>query len=153
MKRKQLMLFAGMLMLGMAFFATSCSDDSPEITSDWVSISVRATDWEWVEENDLGEGYYMARKSVPELTNYIYNNGVITAYTVFDDGTMTALPFLKSYGYDVQYPDGTIGREYYTEYIGFDFYVGEIIFVLEVSDLQRADDYLIDRTFEVRMAW
>ncbi len=149
MKRKQLTLFAGMLMLGMAFFATSCSnDDTPEVTSDWVSISVRATDWEWVEENDLGEGYYIAIKSVPQLTNYIYNNGVITAYTIFDDGTMTALPFLKSYGYGP-----ADDRRYYTEYIGFDFYVGEIVFVLEVSDLQRADEYLIDRTFEVRMAW
>lgn len=154
MRKKQLTLFAGVLMLGVAFFATSCSNnDIPEVTSDWVSISVKATDWEWVEENyfeenNLVEGYYIAIKSVPQLTNYIYNNGVITAYTAFDDGTMTALPFLKTYGYGP-----ADDRGYYTEYISFDFYVGEIVFVLEVSDLQRADDYLIDRVFEVRMAW
>ncbi len=153
MKRKQLSLFAGVLMLGMVFFATSCSDDSPEVTSDWVSISVKATDWEWVEENyfeenNLAEGYYIAIKSVPQLTNYIYNNGVITAYHAFNDGTMTALPFLKTYGYGP-----ADDRGYYTEYISFDIHVGEIVFILEASDLQQADEYLMDRTFKVRMVW
>lgn len=147
MKRKQLMLFAGMLMLGMAFFATSCSDDSPTFNSDQISITVSANEWEWsnIDPEIEGEGYFVVRKSVPQLTRYIFDNGVISVYRVLDDGVMVGLPSLGTYGY------GTTERDYYTEYIGYEFNPGEITFFIETTDL--SEGYPSDMNFELRMVW
>ena len=149
-------IFIGFFMLGILFFSTSCSDDKsePDAYFDKDIITVSYTDWEWVVDGSyINEGYYVAKKPVSILTDYIYNYGIVTFYSVFSDGVLTPLPYTKSYGYDVTYEDGTVGREYYTESVSCEFYPGGVAFIIEASDLQRADEYLTNREFEIRMVW
>mgnify|MGYP004702146159 CR=1 FL=1 len=52
-----------------------------------IPLSVTSTQWVRVPEKDGLNHYYMATFTVPEISNYIYNNGVINMYRTYDNST------------------------------------------------------------------
>mgnify|MGYP000956178298 CR=1 FL=1 len=147
MSKLQRVLLAGIMISGVIFLATSCSEDSPQFNSEKITITVSDNEWVWSEPNPEveGEGYFIVRKTLPQLSKYIFDNGVISVFLVLDDGVMTGLPSLTTSGY------GTEDRNYYTQYIGYELKPGEISFFIELSDLAEGNPS--DMNFEVRMVW
>ncbi|MDR1517633.1 MAG: hypothetical protein LBS52_06035 [Dysgonamonadaceae bacterium] len=148
MKKK--LLFFELIIFTLGFVYSCSADDEPDAYFNRVSISVKSTDWTWVyNKNYANEGYFIATKSVPEITDYIFDYGVVTFYTVFEDGVKSALPYSRTIGYTF---DGSTDRGYYTENVSCEFYPGKVSFIIETSDLKETELDL-SRVFEIGMVW
>lgn len=160
MKRK-ITLFSTTLAL-ILFIGYSCSSDDylndreiqnmidNSLNGQWqiVSVEIKGSDWVWyesaVEGEREGEGYYHASVDLPELTEYIFDEGAVIAYHKFDNNSKTALPFVKT-------REGTNGLTY-TETYSCDFVLGnpsQATFYLEASDLGRYDNNPLSALFQV----
>ncbi|SCM58443.1 putative protein {ECO:0000313/EMBL:CEA15967,1} [Petrimonas mucosa] len=148
-------LLAVVLFLGLTLGATSCSSSNDDIAeTQWkvVNILVKKSDWKW----NSFDGQYEAIVSLPELTPFIYNEGAAIAYLKFNSNTKAPLPYSKSYSYDYTGNDGNTYTGFYTEHIKCDFQVGNpstVAFYIEASDLERVDEYLENREFQVVLIW
>ncbi len=147
-------LFAAILLLGVTFGVTSCSNNDDIAETQWkvIPISIKKADWKW----NATEGQYEAIVNLPELTQFVFNEGAAMAYVKFNANTKAPLPYSKSYSYEYTGEDGKTYTGYYTEHIQCDFQLGSpstVAFYIEASDLQRVDAYLEDRNFEVVLIW
>lgn len=145
---------AVILFLGVAFGTASCSNNDDLTETQWkvIPILIKKTDWVW----NATDGQYEAIVNLPELTPYTFNEGAQIAYIKFNASTKAPLPYSKSYSYDYTGTDGKIYTGFYTEHIKCDFQVGSpstVAFYIEASDLERVDDYLEDREFQVVLIW
>ncbi len=147
-------LLAVVLFLGVAFGAISCSNNDDITETQWkvIPILIKKADWVW----NATDGQYEAIVNLPELTPFIFNEGAAVAYIKFNASTKAPLPYSKSYSYDYIGTDGKTYTGFYTEHIKCDFQVGSpstVAFYIEASDLERVDDYLEDREFQVVLIW
>lgn len=155
MKRKVFSsLFAVVLLLGIVFGATSCSnnDDIAETLWKVVPISIKKGDWKW----NATSGQYEAFVNLPELTSFVFTDGAAIAYIKLDANTKAPLPYVKTYSYEYTGTDGKTYIGHYTEHIKCDFQLGSpstVAFYIEASDLERVDEYLEDREFQVVLIW
>ncbi|WP_286833330.1 MULTISPECIES: hypothetical protein, partial [unclassified Proteiniphilum] len=86
-------LLAVVLFLGVAFGAASCSKNDGIAETQWkvINITVKKSDWVW-NNND---GFYQATVNLPELTQFIFDEGAAIGYYKFNNDSKTALPFVK----------------------------------------------------------
>ncbi|MDO5522683.1 MAG: hypothetical protein Q4G48_01405, partial [Bacteroidia bacterium] len=87
-------LFILILISGLILGTTSCSNDNVAETQ-WkvVNISVNKADWEWKS----ADGFYQATAKLPELTQFIFDEGAALGYYKFSNNSKTALPYVKTY--------------------------------------------------------
>ncbi len=147
-------LLAVILLLGVTFGVTSCSNNDDILETQWkvIPISIKKADWKW----NATDGQYEVIVNIPELTKFVFNEGAVIAYVKFNATTKAPLPYSKSYSYQYTGNDGKTYTGYYTEHIKCDFQVGSpstVTFYIEASDLQRADEYLEDKEFQVVLIW
>ena len=153
--------YATLLLLTM-LIGYSCSDDDPVQQIDFnetqwevVPISIKKADWTWYEDTRR----YEAIVDLPELTKFIYENGVQFGYVFTGeqgvDERQIMLPHLFTYYEEVD-PDGNPDLVY-TETISCDFKLGSpstVTFYIQTSDLFPInEDFVIDRNFRVVLVW
>jgi len=94
-----------------------------------IPVDIKSTDWDWFENDN--EGYYSATVNLPELKDYIFDEGATHAYYYFNENSKTALPYVKTI------KDNGIP---FTETYSCDFNLGNpstVTFYLEASDAER----------------
>lgn len=94
-------------------------------------FQISNTMWSW---ND-NMSRYEYRKSFPNLTKYIYDNGVVNASVFLKDGSVevqTPLPYIRTWN-----ENGGI----YTEVLSFDISYDDnsILYYIQASDLIKTD--------------
>ncbi len=102
--------------------------DDGEPGAYWRIMDFSITNWTEVENE-----YFYAQFNFPELTNFIYNNGIVLPYIEFDGAYQTPLPYTR-------YRQTTLGGElyYWEELIDYEYTEGEITFYLTPSDFDTA---------------
>lgn len=150
------------LILLMAFLGYGCSDgisnsevqkmidNSLNDQRQIVKLEVKKGDWIW----NSSEGQYEAILSLPELKEYIYEDGAILGYVFLglQDGSevQKTLPYINTYKETLN--DGS--EVIYTETISFDVQYASnnnstVAFYIKASDLARADQYLANYNFRI----
>lgn len=154
-KTKYAALFLIILLVGY-----SCSSDDPiqqidydETQWDIVNVTINEGDWIW----DNAVGRYEAVVDLPELTQFVYENGAQLGYVFIGDPgvdeVQKMLPFVHSY-YEGEDDDGN--PILYTETISCDFQYGSpstVAFYIQSSDLFRDDSILASYNFRVVLIW
>lgn len=142
MRNKLLLL--GISTLMFLFVGQGCTTDSflsdreiqemidNSLNGQWqvIPITIRSSDWVWTENQD--EGFFSATVNLPELKDYIFDDGAVLAYFKFNDYSKTALPYVKTYKDGMGIP--------FTETYSCDFVLGnpsKVTFYLEASDASR----------------
>lgn len=102
-----------------------------------LGLRVRASDWQ------DGGGFYYCGFNVPELTAYIYDNGIVTCSHEYDNGTKFLLP------QTIHNEDADGNR--YTTTIDFLFSVGYVEIGITNNDfINNAPE---DMFFRLNMVW
>ena len=147
-------LFSIILLSGLIVSATSCSKDDKIAETQWKIINIKVNKGDWTWNND--GGFYTATANLPELTEFIFDNGAAVGYYKFNDNAKTVLPFVKTYWYNVE-EGGVNVTKYFTETISCDFALGNpstVTFHLEMSDLAYYDNGVPnDMNFQVVLIW
>lgn len=114
---------------------------------DWnvKTFEVRPNMWTW----NSYQGWYECVVKYPELTEFVYENGVVLAQVFMGiqgvDEVQRTLPYLQSY-YDEQ------NRVYYTRNISYDYNIGSVCFYYQDSDLTK--EVISDTfSFKVTLFW
>ena len=112
-----------------------------------VPITVKKTDWEWFDDEKRYEAVY----DLPELTEFIYEDGAQIGYVFIGEQGVNEvqkmLPFVKSYG---------SGVGSYTETISCDYQLGSpstVAFYMQASDLKEHEEFLGDYNFRIVLVW
>lgn len=147
------------LLLVTLLVGYSCSDDGPVQQIDFnetqwevVPITINRADWIW---DNVAERYE-AVVNLPEMTKFIYENGIQLGYVFIGqqgvDEVQKLLPFVHTYWED----DGQGNDILYTETISIDFMLGSpstAAFYIQASDLGRDDSILANYNFRVVLIW
>lgn len=164
-------LLARLFIIGLFFSASSCSSDDylnereiqqmidKSLNGQWqvVPIKIQQDHWVWNSNPKKDyKGYYSATIDLPKLTKNIFDEGAVIAYIKHDDNSKTTLPYVQVYDFEYKGKDGKMYDGTYTENISCDFKLGSpstVTFIIEASDRERFDNYLIDRHFQVVLIW
>jgi len=151
MKRKLFTsLFAGVLLTGLAFFATSCSDKNDDIVETAWNIenfTVNASEWSWSTANKRWESV----KQLDYIDDFIYEDGAVIGYVFLGDQNVNEvqvqLPYLKSYTLG----DGST----FTETISYEYSIvtNKVTFYIEPSDGIQDPDAKVTYNFRIVMIW
>lgn len=109
-------------------------EDNNPLSIQFKPVIINKSDWKWNE----ARGRYEVIRSFPELTQNMYDNGVVSASVfVIEDGLelQTPLPYIQTWSND--------GIPY-TETLSFDISLDSktIAYYIQSSDLGRDDYYL-----------
>jgi len=126
----------------MIALLSSCQTNDPTVESFTRDYTVRQNMWD-VWSDDSGDYFYYTFKE-PNLTSNVYNNGVMVAYLLMNDGTLSPLPFNDYWSY---------GTYMGTEQVSCEFLPGSVTFILKYSDHDSSRDPYYDYTFRVRFMW
>ena len=178
MKKKLLnSIWAFLLLTGVAFSFNACTTYSDDYLSEleirrlieqaikdnnekleftqWkiVPIQVKKTEWEW---NDKAE-QWQAFADLPELTEFIYENGAALGYIFLGtqgvDEVQKILPYVDTH-YAGDDEDGN--PIIFTETISCDFQLGNpstVGFFIEASDLFYDESAPLDYFFRIVLIW
>ena len=133
--------------LVMIAFLSSCQ--TKEIYEEYYYVESFTKDYtvkqgSWIVKDDDDSGiYYYCGFEEPELTEYIYENGIMQAFLLMNGGNLSPLPF------DDFWMDGNY---HWTEQVTCEFRPGYIRFILKYSDHATAAPYY-EYTFRVRFLW
>ncbi|MCL1934260.1 MAG: hypothetical protein FWF53_10680 [Candidatus Azobacteroides sp.] len=135
--------------LVMIALLSSCEGDKyyeeEYVDSYTQDYTVQKGDWS-VGKDDSGEYfYYEFRES--NLTQYIYENGIMQAFLFMDEENITPLPF-NDYWIDESNPDYM-----WTEQVTCEFRPGFVTFILKYSDHATNEPPHYNYTFRVRFMW
>lgn len=171
MKRKLFTsLFAAAVLLGAGIFATGCgpsdtlsrlevqqmieaNNQNLEFTQ-WkiVNITVDKNDWQWNDE----AGQYEAVANIPELTQFIYENGAVLGYVFIGeqgkDEVQKLLPYVNTYSAE----DDMGNWLTFTETISCDFQLGSpssVGFFIKASDLVNDPSAPQTYHFRIVLVW
>lgn len=150
MKRKLFSsLFTGLLFLGIAFFATSCSDNDDIVETAWniENFTVEASQWSWNPANRRWE----VVRQLEYIDEFIYEEGAVIGYVFLgiqnQNEVQTQLPYVKSYRLN----DGTI----FTETISYEYsyLTNRMTFYIEPSDGIEDAAAKVRYEFRIVMIW
>lgn len=99
--------------------------------SNWVVLDINIVQNDWQRsggENELGS-YFFASYNVPQLTNTVYNDGIVMAYIEFDGEFQTPLPYIRYYGEQ----EGE-NEFLWSETLDYEYTTGKITFYSTPSD-------------------
>lgn len=128
-------------------------EETEKVSTGWevIDVAVKKEDWQWNPETEQ----YGVIFDLPELTEFIYENGVQLGYVFIGqqgvDEVQKMLPY--SFTYKELWDGETIT---YTETISCDFQLGNpstVAFFIQVSDRVRADEYLTNYNFRIVLIW
>ena len=127
-------------------FLTSCQDIT-EVNVEVFSqnYTVFPEDWYVGTDDESGDYFYYEFRE-PNLTQYIYNNGVMQAFLQMNDGNLTPLPF-NDYWYNNQ------SDTHSTEQVTCEFRPGFVTFILKYSHHDITLDPYYTYKFNVRFMW
>ncbi|MGV8962261.1 MAG: hypothetical protein ACOH2V_02635 [Candidatus Saccharimonadaceae bacterium] len=145
------------LLLILLLIGYSCSDDPvqnidfQETQFNIINIQVKKADWKWDNVSERFE----AVKDLPELTKFIYENGVQLGYVFIgqqgSNEVQKILPFVNTYKELAQ------GNTFiYTETISCDFMLGtpsSVAFYIQSSDLEKDEFNLADYNFRIVLVY
>jgi hypothetical protein len=137
--KKILILFAITAML------VSCKEDDPAVLWDIVNLEVRSADWTLDTDDDGTNGYYYCEIDMPEITPYVFNDGMVQAYFI-DDGIQQVLPYTRHYEV---YEGENLFR--WTRTIDYDYSVGSMTIYVTNSDFVNERPSTMD--FRVVLMW
>jgi len=127
-------------------FLSSCTVN--EIHEEYMNsytqnFTVFQKDWKIGTDDESGDYFYFEFRE-PNLTQYIYDKGIMIAYLQMNDGNLTPLPF-NDYWKE--------GDFMWTEQATVEFRPGYVTFILKYSD--HASDVMpyYDYRFRVRFMW
>jgi len=137
------------LVLVMIAFLSSCQKNDPvqNYTNYYAQdYTVKQGDWKKGSDDKSGMYYYCVFQE-SNLTQYIYNNGVMQAFLYTNNGNISPLPF------NDYWIEDTTGYMY-TEQITCEFVPGYITFIVKASD--HNENFLpsySEYDFTVRLMW
>ena len=105
--------------------------------------TVKQNGWSRGDDDESGI-YYYREFPVPELSEYIYDHGIMQAFLVMNNGNLSPLPFDDFW----LLGNGT----YRTEQVTCEFRPGYITFILKYSN-HASDTPYYDYKFRVRFLW
>jgi len=106
------------------------------------NYTVRQKDWNVGDDDESGPYFYYEFKET-NLTQYVYDNGIMQAFLLMNGGNLTPLPFNDYW---------VVGNDMWTEQVTCEFRPGHITFILKYSDHASVLPYY-DYTFRVRFMW
>ena len=112
--KKTLLLFV------IAVLVVSCNKDSSnDIQLNSITLKAKSTDWvENVDQDGLNR-FYTCHFNMPEITQGVFNNGVVNAYIMLDNPTaQETLPYVRHF-------QNSAGK-LWTQTIDFDYSPGGI---------------------------
>jgi len=104
--------------------------------------TVHKQNWEVGTDDDSGD-YFFCEFQVPQLTHYVYDNGIMQAFLIMNEGNITPLPFDDFW---------RVGNGIRTEQATCEFRPGYVTFILKYSD-HSLDTPYYDYKFRVRFMW
>jgi hypothetical protein len=140
------------VVLVMFAFLASCTTN--EIYEEYYNVNTFSKNYTvtaslnmWSVGTDDESGiYYYYEVSVPELTQYIYDKGIMQAFVFLNDGNVSPLPF-EDFWVD---PDD--GYKW-TEQVTCEFRPGFVTFILKYDDHAPVTPSYNEYKFNVRFQW
>jgi len=132
--KKTLLLFV------IAVFVVSCNDSSKDIQLNSLNLKAKSTDWVVNVDQDGLNRFYSCHFNMPEITQGVFNSGLVNAYIVLDNPTaQEALPYVRHFQ--------NLAGNLWTQTIDFDYSLGGINVYVTNSDF--AVDPPADMNFRV----
>lgn len=127
----------------IALLMSSCLPENTNDTSwDVVTVRVLSSDWDAHTDNNGQNLYYSCTLDMPEISSYIYTNGLVQAYYVMD-GAQQLLPYSRHYE--------NVNLNRWTQTVDFDYSVGQMTIYVTNSDFYNEIPPTMD--FRVVMLW
>ncbi len=113
------------------------------------TFTIQPNEWTLVGEPNALDSYFVVEKSLPELSEMIYNEKAVIAYFQTKNGQKNGMPFVFHTG-----EVGSDGKEYiWTETFDYDFSVGKVRFFLTYSDFNTLTYPDQSETFHIVLLW
>ncbi len=105
-------------------------------------IDLQINSSEWGYSGEANNNYFYATFDMPEITPYIYNNGLVQVYREYNTGTTNATQILlpQTRHNETQINDNWF---FFTETIDYEYSVGSVSIFYTVDDF----DYEINTSF------
>jgi len=138
--------------VSIALLSSCQTNDPPQenytnfFTQDY---TVYQGDWKIGKDDESGMYYYFEFRE-SNLTQYIYNNGVMQAFLYTNYGNISPLPFND---YWVETDDAGNIINTYTEQVTCEFVPGTITFIVKASDHVKILPHYPNYNFTVRFMW
>ena len=123
-------------------------------------IDLSASGSQWQYTNDNNNNYYMASFDMPEITQEIYDNGVVQVYREYDTGTANAvqllLPNTRHKEYAFTNDEGETQWAFFSETTDYEYGIGRLNVFFTASDFGYEDDSSIvpeDMHFRCVLMW
>ena len=153
------MKFFRILLLFPVLLLSSCGDkyyvEEVMMNTKTISRTVYSNNWikvdnfpGWDGVEDSGNTFFYYDLRIPELSDFVFNKGVMNAYLETYDGqvtVLTPLPFDNYYRYNYEWAG-------WTEQVTCEFSLQNVRFILKYNDFD-VDRPPLDYTFMVRLAW
>ncbi|MCQ2331148.1 MAG: hypothetical protein MJZ55_04080 [Paludibacteraceae bacterium] len=152
--KKYVFMLAAMV---AAMSLTSCKGEKgdPGMNVEWkiVDIDVNAGDWIYTQDTDPGRyqwdnNYFYVGYDVPSLTKFIFTDGTVHAYVVYQNGNkedvQRPLPFSQHKEAFVVDAEGNEQRIFYTETYDYVYGAGWVEFNYRASDFAYEDGEIMD---------
>ncbi len=114
-------------------------------TGSWKILDLEVT--EWTYSGDLSNNYFYADFNVPEITQTVYDLGMVQCYVEYNSGTegrtQQLLPYTRHNEIEVAQTDSTTQWLFYTETIDYDYGIGTVRVYYTQSDF----NYELDTAF------
>ena len=107
-----------------------------------INLTVPANAWVEYADNNNQNNYYQALFDVPEITDFIYNSGLVLCYHEINNSQII-LPY-------VRHKQDTEGN-YWTTTVDFDYAIGSVAIYITHSDF--ADDAPGEMNFRLVLMW
>lgn len=118
--------------------------------SNWYTTSYTIQPSEWKLVGNPGElnSYFIADKSLPKLSEFVYEKGSILVYLEYSPNVKNVIPFVSH-----KAGEDEMGEFFWTETYDFDFYKSGIGFYLTYSDFNTKLKPDKEITFHVILMW
>lgn len=114
------------LLAALFVLMLSCTvEDAPDTSWKVINVEVRSTDWVAGTDNSGLNPYYSCGVDLPELSSFIYRNGMVQVYYV-SGGVQNPLPYVRHY-------ENAAGN-LWTRTIDYDYEVGFMNLYVTNSD-------------------
>lgn len=114
-----------LLSITLLLMSACTTVEEPELRMKVIDLTVKSTDWKAYVDNNGINLYYSATFNMPEITNYIYQNGDVKC-NLIASGAQSPLPSVRHYQnlYDYQW----------TRTIDYDYTAGDMKVYVTRSD-------------------